>query len=313
MSASGAPCYSVVITTFRRPRAVIAAAQSVLAQDAPPSFELIIVDNDPDGSGLKPARRLRAEAGFPVRVIHERRIGLHAARNAGVEAARGEFVAFLDDNQVVSPRWLKQLAEVQQTTQAGLVFGAVHVRMQRGASEHSEFYKAYFSRDPDHREGLIDQVYDCRCSLIRRDLLKKAGPFVLDAIEDRDAVDPALLRLRDHGPSIAWAASAWVWQAPQREQLSLKYALRSAYNLSRECAKQAVVGGRRRLRSSALNLLSGAGLVLGAGPAALAMFCVRSRRRAFMYRRLVDGLGRLLWASAFRLSGPDRELMPVAG
>lgn len=291
---------------------MIAAAKSVLEQDCPPPFELIIVDNDPDGSALKAARKLARTYAHPVRVLHERRIGLHAARNAGVRAAGGEFVAFLDDNQTVSPRWLQQLGRVQVRTSADVVFGAIHARLRRDQNRHEQFYQRYFTRDPDHHEGLIEELYDCRCSLIRRDLLSGSGAFCLDAQEERDAIDPALLRMKADGRSIAWAGSAWVWQAPQVEQMSILYAMRSAYNLSRERTAQAISGSQRGLRVGLVSLLSGGALVFGAAPVALAMYCVRARGRAFAYRKVADGLGRVLWGAVFRLRGPDPELMPVA-
>lgn len=313
MSGSEHPPYSVVITTFRRPRAAIAAARSVLEQEGAPEFELIIVDNDPDGSALKPARRLASGADTPVRVVHERRMGLASARNAGVRASKGEFIAFIDDNQTASARWLSQLARVQEASSAAIVFGAIHAELTDTGRRHRRFYESFFARDPDYAEGPVDEVFDCRCSLIARDVLSGDAPFSFNFHDERDAVDPVLVRAQTDGRKIAWAASAWVWQTPQREQLSMRYALRSAYNLSRERRVQLVRGERRR----ALRALAGVGTgVLQAGayaPVAFAMWCLRSEKRGFAYRRLAEGLGRAFWPSAFRLRGPDLELAPVAG
>lgn len=290
----------------------MAAALSVLKQERAPSFELIIVDNDPDGSALKAARRLARRADVRVEVLLERRIGLAEARNAGVRAARGKFVAFVDDNQIVSPRWLSQMLRVQRETQAEIVFGAIHARLNETAGRHSQFYESFFARDPDHAEGVIEDVYDCRCSLIHRRILRGDRPFSFNSLEEPDAVDPVLVEATAQGSKIAWAASAWVWQTPMREQLSIGYSLRSAYNLSRERTKQAIALGSRRARTVALNLVSGLGQTLAIAPVAAVVFCARSKHRAFVYRRLADGLGRLLWLQMFRLRGPDVELMPVA-
>lgn len=312
MSRVGKPSYSVVITTYRRPHAVIAAAQAVLDQEAAPDFELIVVDNDPDGSALKPVRALARASRIPLRIVHERRIGLANARNAGVAAAGGAFIAFVDDSQIVSARWLHHLARVQTETSADIVYGAIYARLDHNRGRHRQFYETFFTRDPDHHEGPIDSIYDCRCSLIRAAALDEAAPFTLDAHDERDAADPFFARLKGQGAAIAWAASAWVWQAPPADQLSMRYSLRSAYNLSRVATVQALAGGSRRAGRAVMLFVAGMAQAAAFAPVSLAMFCARSRRRAFAYRRFAEGMGRMLWASAFRLRGPDPELIPVA-
>lgn len=290
----------------------MAAAQSVLDQESHPPFELIIVDNDPDGSALKPLHSLAARKSIQLTVIHHRRIGLAEARNAGVAAATGDFIAFLDDNQCVSPRWLHHLSRVQSETDADIVYGAIHAKLERRGKRHNQFYEDFFTRDPDFQEGLIDKAYDCRCSLVRAEALGCDAPFVLDAHDERDAVDPAFARLKDEGRKISWAASAWVWQTPQSDQLSMRYALRSAYNLSRETTVQALRSSSRGAARAIVCFWTGMVQALAYAPVSLALFCARSRRRAFAYRRFVEGLGRMMWSSVFRLRGPDLELLPVA-
>lgn len=66
-----------------------------------PNFEIIVVDN----------RRASAPATdtFDVRVVRETRPGISAARNAGLAVAKGEIVAFTDDDVEVDPGWLRAL------------------------------------------------------------------------------------------------------------------------------------------------------------------------------------------------------------
>lgn len=69
-----------------------------------PDFELIVVD---DGSSDDSAAIARAHGATVVRIEH---LGLSAARNAGVERASGEIVAFLDDDAYPDTDWLQYLA-----------------------------------------------------------------------------------------------------------------------------------------------------------------------------------------------------------
>ncbi|HYE44104.1 MAG TPA: glycosyltransferase, partial [Caulobacteraceae bacterium] len=68
------PAVSVVMPTFRRPGPMTLAARSVVAQAgfAPGEVELIVVDNDPDGSALDAFEALAAESPISVTYVHAR-------------------------------------------------------------------------------------------------------------------------------------------------------------------------------------------------------------------------------------------------
>ncbi len=85
------PTVSVVIPAYNAAWCVRRAIDSVLAQDFR-DFELIVVN---DGSTDDTAAVL-ASYGGAIRVVNQANRGLSSARNSGIQAARGEFVAFLD-------------------------------------------------------------------------------------------------------------------------------------------------------------------------------------------------------------------------
>ena len=103
--ASALPA-TVVICTLGADERLPAAAGSVLAQTHA-QMELIVVDNDP-ASGRVPAA-LRHVADTRMRIVGEPRRGLSVARNAGLAAARGEIIAFTDDDAAADPSWLAAL------------------------------------------------------------------------------------------------------------------------------------------------------------------------------------------------------------
>ena len=98
--------FSVVICTYNRAHQVGTAIDSVLAQTFD-DYELIVVN---DGSTDDTADALGRYEHPHLRVVNRSNGGLSAARNSGIEAATGRFVAFLDDDDTVSPRWLAGLA-----------------------------------------------------------------------------------------------------------------------------------------------------------------------------------------------------------
>jgi len=105
------PFISVVIPTFNRARQVQAALKSVLAQTYP-EFEAIVVDDgstDGTDESIKQIVRLQGGNGGQVRYFFQPNQGQSAARNKGIDEARGEWVAFLDSDDV----WLPEKLEWQ--------------------------------------------------------------------------------------------------------------------------------------------------------------------------------------------------------
>jgi glycosyltransferase involved in cell wall biosynthesis len=106
-----APFVSVVIPTRDRPQRAAAAIESVLACDYPRErFEVILVDNRPDGSGDGSGATTGTLTDERVRILHEPVPGGANARNTGLGAARGEIVAFTDDDVVADRDWLLTIA-----------------------------------------------------------------------------------------------------------------------------------------------------------------------------------------------------------
>jgi glycosyltransferase involved in cell wall biosynthesis len=84
----------------------IAAA---LAQKPELPAELVVVDNGSTDGTPQLVHRFRTQKPFPVRLVEERRPGLARARNAGIAAARGRLVAFIDDDCALVPSYLDDL------------------------------------------------------------------------------------------------------------------------------------------------------------------------------------------------------------
>src|SRR5215472_3525789 len=96
---------SVVVPTFRRPEMLRGAVESVLAQKSLTiPMEVIVVDNDPQRSAEHMVENLAQRGLTSVHYLCEARAGISHARNAGVAASRGRYIAFLDDDEVACPR-----------------------------------------------------------------------------------------------------------------------------------------------------------------------------------------------------------------
>jgi len=96
------PFFSVVVPVYNRAALLGEALRSVLAQSEQ-DFEVIVVD---DGSADNPARTVEALADPRIVFIRQENRGGGAARNTGIDKARGRFVAFLDSDDRYLPHHL---------------------------------------------------------------------------------------------------------------------------------------------------------------------------------------------------------------
>lgn len=143
-----APRLSVVIPTYGRPEALRVAVRSVLECEHD-SFELIVVDQNAesalgefDGDGR-------------MQVLRVERAGVAAARNLGAKAARGEIVAFLDDDCEAERGWIRAIEEgFDKYSEAGILLGSVIA----GAHETGMGFIPACTR---HAERLHRQFMDC--------------------------------------------------------------------------------------------------------------------------------------------------------
>lgn len=122
----GGALVTVIVPVFNtRPQLIERAVMSVLDQTHT-SLELLIVN---DGSSAEIAQFLDvvAERDTRIRIVHRQNGGVSAARNSGLEFARGDFVAYLDADDYLEPHFLSASVRMAETTQADVVFGGIRV------------------------------------------------------------------------------------------------------------------------------------------------------------------------------------------
>lgn len=120
---TGEPLISVVMPTRNRSSMLAPAVASVLAQTYP-SWELVVVDDGSEDETPEVLAELAAEPRIrPLRIDHG---GVGAARNAGLAAARGTLVAYLDDDNAMHPGWLRSVAwAFEQRPETEVLYGAI--------------------------------------------------------------------------------------------------------------------------------------------------------------------------------------------
>jgi glycosyltransferase involved in cell wall biosynthesis len=112
------PVVSVVIPTRNRPAWLKVAVESVLVQTMT-DFEIVIALNGATSETIEMAKRLAADP--RVKVIETGVLTVPGARNSGMAAAQGEWIAFLDDDDIWLPRKLEMQLDAARAAGAGVV------------------------------------------------------------------------------------------------------------------------------------------------------------------------------------------------
>jgi len=114
------PLITVIVVNYNYARYLGECIDSVIAQTYP-NLEIIVVD---DGSTDNSLNVLQAY-GEKLRVLHQENKGVSAARNAGVFASRGEWIAFLDSDDTWQPEKVQKQSTYIQDSAVGMVFCGV--------------------------------------------------------------------------------------------------------------------------------------------------------------------------------------------
>lgn len=186
---------SVVISTRNRPDWLRKALDSALSQTYPP-MEIIVIDDASEDS--------HAYAGVDtlldpkVRYVrNEHPLGPGGARNAGIYLARGELVAFLDDDDEWLPEKLeKQVREFVQDPEVGAVYCHRKLRDTKTGSVYSPSNTHFASGWILAEQLVVDHTGPTSTYVVRRDCLLNVGCFdtLLRGREDWDLT----IRLSEH-------------------------------------------------------------------------------------------------------------------
>lgn len=123
---------SVVIPLYNKEQSIVTTLQSVLAQTYT-DYEVIVVDDGSTDNSLSVVRKRISELeNERIRVIHKENGGVSSARNRGIMEAKGEYVAFLDADDLWDKDFLMALAELIREYPEKSIYGLGCVPVKRG-------------------------------------------------------------------------------------------------------------------------------------------------------------------------------------
>ena len=195
-----APLVSVIVPAYDVTDYIGDALNSVLAQTFT-DYEIIVInDGSPDTRALE-----RALAPYMSRIIYVKQTnrGVSAARNTGIDRARGTLLAFLDGDDTWLPHYLEvQVARIQADPTIDVLYP--NVLLFGGAYESGEEFMTVCPSNGEvtFERLLLQQCNVSNCSIARRETIVRAGLFdeSLHSVEDFDL----WLRVIKQGGRIAY-------------------------------------------------------------------------------------------------------------
>jgi succinoglycan biosynthesis protein ExoM len=314
--ASPAVDMSIVICTLDRPQGMARAVRSCLEQQnrSDCSYEILIVDNSATARARELVQELWGGGSDCVRYLNEPRTNIAHARNAGIAAARGKYVAFMDDDMSAPPDWLANAIEVMERTGADVLLGKVVPEFEGdggwgGAlSDSARWFGRVLALPeasivPTKRDGHIPGAGSGNC-VLRGSTLHEPAPFDPEfgrvGGEDTDF----LQRLGQRGAVTVFSERAWMTEFVPADRNTPAYLVRRSYRTSQQFVRIVAKNSPRprltvcrHMAAGAVQLALavsryGAAVVTGADP-------IRARIAA------AAALGKILWMG-YDASGPYR-------
>lgn len=214
--SSGKPNVSVIIPVYNGERYIAETIESVIAQTEP-SWELIAVDDGSPDNSLEVLEQYAKKMPDRIRVITVSNGGVSRARNIGAAAARGTYIAFLDQDDLFAPEKIRRQKEMfERDRSLGISFTNEALIDGDGKVLQENVLKL----GPEHRGSvfetlLFNNFIPISSVIIKKNLFEKTGgfspkyslaedlDFLLRAARDIkvDYIDEPLLRYRVHSGS----------------------------------------------------------------------------------------------------------------
>lgn len=224
---------TVAICTFRRPDGLKRLLLEFGQQKDLSSYSvrMVVVDNDPEATARPVVEEVLSRGyPYPVDYFVEMHPGVAHARNRCLAESCGDYMAFIDDDEIPTEAWLAELIKSQIATQADVVCGPVLPKFD--SPPPGWVLEAQFFERKRHPDNTRITWLDSRTGnvLFSREVVDLAGGGFDERFSASGAEDALFFyRAERRGASIYWADQACVYEYIPDSRVSLKWFARRAY------------------------------------------------------------------------------------
>jgi succinoglycan biosynthesis protein ExoM len=242
----------IAVCTFRRDF-LKDTLLSVAKIDPPPgvAVRVIIADNDVTPSAHRLVKSLEDTIGFPVTYVHCPASNISIARNACLEAASGDYLAFVDDDELVTSDWLTALLEIAIRTCAAAVLGPVRAIYRSDAPAliaRADFH----STRPVFVDGKIRTGYTCNVLIDRNAPSVRGRRFDLNRGRSGGEDTAYFTDIVRAGGTIEFSERALVLEPVTGERATFSWLARRRFRSGQTHGTLLLTGGASRLSTAFL-------------------------------------------------------------
>lgn len=221
---------SICICTFKRPSYLKRLLSRLATQetDGAFSYSIVVVDNDVSQSAEHIVNAFARDSNISTRYFVEPIRNIAIARNRAVASAKGNFIAFIDDDEEPHARWLINLVHTCNKYNADGVLGPV-IPVYEAPPPKWVVYGKFFER-PNHRTGNKIQLNDARTGnlLLRSNAIEGIVPAFREKFGRGSEDVDFLSRLIRAGRVFVWCEDAVVQEWVPKSRMTSSYLLRRA-------------------------------------------------------------------------------------
>lgn len=285
---------STIIPVYNRPAQLVEAVNSVLAQDHRPIEILIIDDGSTDGATPAVAEQLRQGHPGLIHVDRQKNAGPGLARERGRLQARGEFVQYLDSDDVLLPgKFAAQVEALRNHPEADVAYGITLLRHADGSLAdqpnkrtgilHPRMFPEFLNQrwwntsTPLYRSSVLDKAgawsdlrleedweYDCRVAALGGRLVQVPRPVSEHRVHEGprlsvgERLDPTRLAMRARSHTLVWGHALRAG-LPESAPAEVARFARALFLLSRQCGAAGLAADAERLLGHAHDAVRAAG------------------------------------------------------
>jgi len=227
---------SIIICTYKRPMLLESTLQSVVNLDfAPNQFEIVVIDNGSDDQSEEVVEAIKRHARCRMSYAKEEKLGLSHARNKGIELAQGRIVVFLDDDELVDQKWLKELIKPYDSDERVACVGGKIIPVFPDNK-----YPSWYSKDIQGFFGGVDngeQIHEVNFPReyigggnmsFNRQVILEAGMFnvrlgIIGASSYSGEENELALRIKNKGFKVLYTPFAITYHLIERERISKQF------------------------------------------------------------------------------------------
>ena len=193
------------------------------------SYSIVVADNDEEQSGRQVVLECAAAAPVEVSYFHEPRRSISHARNKTLQNARGEAIAFIDDDEFPTKVWLLNLFKTWQEHKVAGVLGPVRPYFNDDAPAWVR--RGGFYDRPEHATGFVMRWQESRTGnvLLDRKIIAGADPVFDPAFGAAGGDMDFFRRMMAQGHQFIWSNEAVVFEEVPPHRATLRFLLQRAF------------------------------------------------------------------------------------